>query len=133
MIAKLAALLAAVAPAAAVPAAPAVPPARPESPAMSPNLSDTARALTLDVAAHDGMLEVRLTGLSERARGVSYSLEVTGTSTSRHHGSTRLAAGTHAVLSTMRTSAGADWCVRLIAEEEGSAPYEITRGTCAAG
>lgn len=123
MIAKLVALLAAVAPAAAVP------PARPETPAMS----EAPRALTLDVAAQGGVLEVRLTGLSERARGVSYSLEVTGTSTSRHHGSTQLAAGTQAVLSTMRTSAGADWCVRLIAEEEGSAPYEITRGTCAAG
>lgn len=100
---------------------------------MAADPADTARALTLDVAAKDGMLEVRLTGLSERARGVTYSLEVTGTSTSRHRGSTQLAPGTQAVLSTMRTSAGAAWCVRLVAEEEGSAPYEITRGSCAAG
>jgi hypothetical protein len=96
-------------------------------------MSDAPRALSLDVETRDGMLEVRLTGLSAHAQGVSYSLEVTGTSTSRHRGSTRLAAGTEAVLSTMRTSAGADWCVKLIAEEEGRAPYEITRGACAAG
>lgn len=128
MIAKLVALLAA-----AASAAPSVPPARQESPAMPADPTDTARALSLDVAAGDGVLDVRLTGLSERARSVSYSLEVTGTSTSRHHGSTQLAPGKQAVLSTMRTSAGAEWCVRLVAEEEGSAPYEITRGTCAAG
>lgn len=120
MIAALAALLAgAVAPS----------PASPETPAMP----DAPRVLTLDVENRDGMLEVRLTGLAENAQAVSYSLEVTGTSTSRHRGSTQLAAGTRAVLSTMRTSAGADWCVKLVAEEEGRAPYEITRGSCAVG
>lgn len=122
MIAGLIALLAGAA------AAP-LPSSNPETPAMS----DTPRALSLDVETRDGMLEVRLTGLSDRAQGVSYSLEVTGTSTSRHRGATRLTAGTEAVLSTMRTSAGDDWCVKLVAEEEGRAPYEITRGTCAAG
>jgi hypothetical protein len=96
-------------------------------------MPEAPRALSLDVETRDGMLEVRLTGLSERAQGVSYSLEVTGTSTSRHRGSTQLAAGTQAVLSTMRTTASEGWCVKLVAEEEGRAPYEVTRGTCAAG
>lgn len=109
---------------AAVPA-----PAVPETPAMTAN----PRALTLDVENRDGVLEVRLTGLSPRAQAVSYELEVTGQSTSRHKGSTTLAAGTQAVLSTMRTAAGEDWCVKLVAAEEGRAPYEITRGHCAAG
>ena len=118
MIAAIAALLAG---AAATPSAET--PAMPEAP----------RALSLDVETRDGMLEVRLTGLSPRAQGVSYSLEVTGSSTSRHRGSTRLAADTPAVLSTLRTTAGEDWCVKLIAEEEGRAPYEVTRGSCAAG
>lgn len=108
-------------------------PASPETLAMSETQSELPRALRLDVETRDGMLEVRLTGLSERAQGVSYSLEVTGTSTSRHRGSTRLAAGTQAVLSTLRTAAGEDWCVKLVAEEEGRAPYEVTRGTCSAG
>lgn len=103
-------------------------PAIPENPAMS----EPPRALSLDVEARDGMLEIRLTGLSDRPQGVSYALEVTGRSTARHQGATRLAAGTPAVLSTMRTAAGDDWCVRLVAEEEGRTPYEITRGPCAA-
>ncbi|WP_285712778.1 curli-like amyloid fiber formation chaperone CsgH [Erythrobacter oryzae] len=108
-------------------------PANPETTAMPDVDAESPRALSLDVEAKGGMIEVRLTGLSPRAQGVSYSLEVTGTSTSRHRGSTQLAAGTQAVLSTMRTSAGANWCVKLVAEEEGRAPYEVTRGTCAAG
>lgn len=107
-------------------------PAHPETTALPDTAAESPRALSLDVEARDGMLEVRLTGLSTRAQGVSYSLEVTGTSTSRHRGSTQLAAGTQAVLSTMRTTAGENWCVKLVAEEEGRAPYEVTRGTCSA-
>lgn len=106
-------------------------------PATVPTMTDDApalnlHALTLDVREHDGMLEIELIGLSPRAQGVSYALEVTGNSTSRHRGSTTLAAGTRAVLSTMRTRAGDNWCVKLTAEEEGRAPYEITQGPCAA-
>lgn len=122
IIAGLAALLAA-----------ALPTASPETPAMPDTTTQAPRALNLEVESKDGMLEVRLTGLSERAQAVTYALEVTGTSTSSHRGATRLAAGTEAVLSTLRTSAGADWCVKLVAEEEGRAPYEITRGSCSAG
>lgn len=109
--------------------APAAAAAVPETPAMT----EAPHALTLDVEERDGTLEVRLTGLSPRAQAVSYDLEVTGRSTSKHKGRTTLAAGTQAVLSTMRTAAGEDWCVKLVAEEEGRAPYAITRGTCAAG
>lgn len=95
-------------------------------------MTDTPQALTLDVENRDGVLDVRLTGLSERAQGVSYALEVKGRSTSRHSGSTTLAAGVPAVLSTMRATAGEDWCVTLVAEEEGREPYAITRGNCPA-
>jgi hypothetical protein len=106
------------------------------APATVPPMTDQtpaseARALTLDVRQHDGGIEVELVGLSPRTTRVSYSLEVTGQSTSRHRGSTTLAAGTRAVLSTMRASAGASWCVTLVAEEEGRDPYEITQGSCA--
>lgn len=87
------------------------------------------RSLTLDVDDHGGVIEVRLIGLSDRSQQVSYALQVNGQSTSRHRGRTVLAAGTSAVLSTMRAAAGKNWCVRLVAEEEGSAPYEITAGS----
>lgn len=101
----------------------------PEAPAMT----DQPHALALDVGTRDGMLEVRLTARSQRTRAVSYTLEVTGRSTSRHAGSTTLAAGTDAVLSTMRTEAGENWCVTLVAEEDGGEPYRITHGPCRAG
>lgn len=97
-----------------------------------PVMTDNAPALTLDVREHDGMLEIELVGLSPQAQEVRYALEVTGNSISRHRGSTTLGAGTRAVLSTMRTTAGENWCVKLTAEEEGRAPYEITRGPCTA-
>lgn len=93
---------------------------------------DDSHALTLDVREHDGMIEVQLIGLSQRTQQVSYAIEVTGQSTSRHRGKTTLTAGTTAVLSTMRAGAGENWCVTLVAEEEGRDPYEITHGPCAA-
>lgn len=101
------------------------------APTTVPAMTDEPHALTLDVREHDGTIEVQLVGLSPRAQQVSYALEVTGRSTSRHKGTTTLAADTRAVLSTMRASADENWCVKLRAEEEGREPYEITRGNCA--
>jgi hypothetical protein len=44
---------------------------------------------------------------------------------------TTLTAVNTAVLSTMRASAGKNWCVKLVAEEPGRAPYEVIEGSCA--
>lgn len=96
-----------------------------------PAMTDHQPALTLEVQQHDNMIEVRLIGLSPRTLQVSYALEITGQSTSRHRGKTTLAADTLAVLSTMRARTGENWCVTLVAEDEGGEPYEVTRGTCA--
>ena len=97
-----------------------------------PAMPEQSHVLTLDVHENDGRVEIRLIGHSPRAQAVSYALEVTGQSTSRHRGATTLVADSRTVLSTMRTNVGADWCVKLTAEEEGRAPYEILRGPCAA-
>jgi hypothetical protein len=94
-------------------------------------MTDNPRALTLDVQQRDGAIEVQLIGHADRALEVSYTLEVTGNSTSRHRGKTTLTAGRTAVLSTMRASAGETWCVKLIAEEPGRVPYEVIEGSCA--
>lgn len=99
---------------------------------MTEIIHDNPRALTLDVQQRDGGIEVQLVGHSPRTQEVSYTLEVTGNSTSRHRGKTTLTAGRTAVLSTMRASAGADWCVKLVAEEPGRAPYEVIEGNCPA-
>ncbi len=97
----------------------------------APDMTDDPHALTLDVQQRDGVIEVQLIGHSEQAQEVSYLLEVSGQSTSRHRGKTTLTAGTTAVLSTMRANAGDNWCVKLVAEEAGGEPYEITEGNCA--
>ncbi len=96
-----------------------------------PDMTEDTHALRLDVRQQAGGIEVQLIGNSARAQQVSYLLEVTGQSTSRHRGSTTLTAGTPAILSTIRATSGGDWCVRLVAEEEGREPYEILEGSCA--
>lgn len=96
-------------------------------------MSDLPEALKLDVRKTGDAIEVQLIGDSARAQRVSYVLEVTGQSTSRHRGKTTLAANARTVLSTVRANAGERWCVRLLAEEEGRDPYEIIEGDCPAG
>lgn len=95
-----------------------------------PDMTDNTHALRLDVRQQAGGIEVQLIGNSATAQQVSYLLEVTGQSTSRHRGTTTLTAGTPAILSTIRANASGDWCVRLVAEEEGREPYEILEGNC---
>ncbi len=97
-----------------------------------PTMTDDPHALSLDVQQRDGAIEVQLIGHAERTLEVSYTLEVTGHSTSRHRGKTTLTAGRSAVLSTMRASVGEEWCVKLVAEEPGRAPYEVIEGICPA-
>lgn len=94
-------------------------------------MTDTPHVLNLDVQHDGGVVDVRLTGNAAQTQDVSYVIEVTGQSTSRHRGKTTLTGGTPAVLSTLRVSVGTDWCVKLIAEEAGREPYEISHGPCA--
>jgi len=98
-----------------------------------PDMNDNApRALALDISRLGGAIEVQLIGHSPQARQVSYTLDVRGKSTSRHRGKTTIAADHRTVLSTIRVSAAEDWCVRLVAEEDGGEPYEISEGNCPA-
>jgi hypothetical protein len=94
-------------------------------------MTDLPAALQLEVRQTGDAIEVQLIGDSPRAQQVSYLLEVTGQSTSRHRGKTTLAANARTVLSTVRANVGEYWCVRLLAEEEGREPYEILEGDCA--
>lgn len=102
------------------------------APGTIPAMNDEPRALTLDVQQRDGGIDVQLIGHSAHTQVVSYTLEVSGNSTSRHRGKTTLTAGTTAVLSTMRASAGESWCVKLVGEEPGRVPYEVIAGSCPA-
>jgi hypothetical protein len=93
-------------------------------------MTDAPQALSLKVDRADGTIAVELLGHSAHAQQVSYVLEVSGRSHSRHRGTTTLAANTPVSLSTMKASVDDTWCVRLLAEEEGRDPYEILEGDC---
>ena len=89
------------------------------------------QALALQVVDNGPQVEVQLLANSPRAQEVSYTLEVTGKSTSKHRGKTSLAAGAKHVLSTIKASKDDDWCARVVVEEEGREPYELSEGSCA--
>lgn len=93
-------------------------------------MSEEPRAITLDATRNGDIVEVQLKGASDRTQAVSYSLEVTGDSSSRHRGRTTLAANSSQVLSTVKVSANGEWCARVTVEEEDRAPYELTEGSC---
>lgn len=93
-------------------------------------MAQETHALGLDVSEESDMVEVLLRANSPHAQTVQYTLEVTGRSSSTHRGKTSLRANTPAVLTTVRTASDGDWCARLVVEEQGREPYELTRGSC---
>lgn len=99
-------------------------------PAMTPPTHHAPQALSLKVERRDGKLDIALFGHAAQVLEVSYLLEVSGASTSRHRGKTTLAADTPVRLSRMTTDEAENWCVRLLAEEVGREPYEIRQGPC---
>ena len=76
-----------------------------------------------------GTIAVSLTANSSQAQRVTYEMQTIGTSTSTHKGSTFLRADDLATLSTVRFSAGNEWCVSLTVEEELGSHYTITKGS----
>jgi len=97
---------------------------------MGPAMAHDGRAVDLEVNKDGEQIEVLLHGHSDRNQRVSFEIEVTGNSNSRHRGSTTLAANSPQVLSTIKLSARGDWCARVTVEEEDRAPYELTEGSC---
>ena len=95
-----------------------------------PIMEQERRALALEVVEDGSLIEVQLIADSPQTQQVSYTLEVTGRSTSKHRGRTGLVAGKKHVLSTMRAEKDENWCVRAVVEEDGREPYELIEGDC---
>lgn len=92
------------------------------------------QSLQLDLSEPmSGMIAVTLIGNSQETQRVSYELRTMGASVSTHKGATRLQANTLATLSTVKFSAGENWCVSLFVQEELGAAYTITRGPSCSG
>ncbi len=98
--------------------------------AMPMAANEPARAIFMEVEQTADTVIVTLRGQSSTSQQVSYELLLEGSSTSRHKGSTQLAAGRESVLSTMTMSAAGSWCVRAKIFEADGLSYEYAEGSC---
>lgn len=89
------------------------------------------RAVRLEAIEDGGQVTVQVFGNSPRTQRISFTVEVTGQSHSKHSGSLTLAANDPQTLSTLKVGASGDWCAKITVEEEARAPYQLLRGTCA--
>ncbi len=89
-----------------------------------------ARSLDIEILETDpDKLTVLLKGNSGQTQRVSYELETSGSSKTRHKGSTVLTANESAILATVKFSKSADWCVTLKVSEEARGSYQIVKGS----
>ena len=88
------------------------------------------RALSLEAQEHDGKVDLALRARSEAALEVQYELEVTGASTTRHKGRTKLAPGKTQTLSMVSTSSASSWCAIVHVEQSDGLSYSLKRGIC---
>ncbi|MEL7218071.1 MAG: curli-like amyloid fiber formation chaperone CsgH [Pseudomonadota bacterium] len=88
------------------------------------------RAVSLEISERGDKIVVELNANSPHRQHVSFTVELTGNSTSKHSGSITLAANDHQTLSTLKMGNAGKWCARVVVEEEGSAPYELREGIC---
>ena len=91
---------------------------------------EPARAIVMDVEEDNDTITVILRGHASTSQQVAYELLLEGRSTSRHKGTTQLAAGRESVLSTMTMSAAGTWCVRAEIVEADGLSYEYSEGSC---
>ena len=97
---------------------------------MPEGISEPPKAITLSIQPRGDVTEVSLEGHSPVDQRVEYSIEMTGSSTSRQ---TSLTANVPVVLSTMRRQTAGDWCVTIDVTEENGRNYRYTRGaSCSA-
>ncbi len=92
-------------------------------------MTDEARTLALEVVEADTHVKVLLLAQSRHRQEVSYEIELTGDSTTRHKGRTTVDPGGQRVLSTIRMSTSGAWCARVTVQEDDGAPYELSRGS----
>ncbi len=92
------------------------------------------RALSLEIEETAGFVGISLVARSPVAQKVEYTVELVGTSNSRHKGSTVIPAAERRVLSQMHTAVrnGDEWCARVDVREQNGESYTLSAGDCAA-
>lgn len=91
---------------------------------------DANRALALEVVENGDNVELELIANSQVTQQVRYSIELVGSSTSRHRGDTSIAAGERQVISRMKSSVDGNWCATVHVTEASGAHYVLTAGDC---
>lgn len=91
---------------------------------------EQVRALSLEATQKDGVVEVILRGQAPRPVDLRYSVELTGKSTSRNAGATRIDSSVPIVLSRMRMSVNGEWCARAHVKQGDGLEYTIQKGKC---
>lgn len=95
-------------------------------------MTETQPAPSLDIEISEtdpDKFTVLLKGNSVQTQRVSYELETSGSSKTRHKGSTILIANESAILATVKFSKSAEWCVTLKVSEEARGSYQIVKGS----
>ena len=92
-------------------------------------MDDTGAALILETSTDsDGFVDIRVRAVASRPARLTYALEVTGGSTTRHGGSAQVGPGTHAPLSRVRIPAERNWCAILTYQDEVGDRHRQTAG-----
>lgn len=88
------------------------------------------QALSLQIAEGDNSVSLDLVALSPVAQRVEYTVELVGTSRSRHSGATSVPAGERRVLSRMKTGVSGPWCATVHVQEQAGQEYTLQAGEC---
>ena len=87
-------------------------------------------ALSLNVAEAADSVTVELIADPQANQTITYDIEVTGSSRSKHRGSTSIAAGAPATLTRVKVSHGGTWCALAHITEESGLEYTLEAGEC---
>ncbi|MBH9536709.1 curli-like amyloid fiber formation chaperone CsgH [Novosphingopyxis sp. YJ-S2-01] len=91
-----------------------------------------SHAIRMETEPADGTVGITLIGNASHRVTVEYELEVSGSSRTRHHGKSTLAAGERGVLSRVMLSTGdGNWCARLEVRQSDGVTYQERAGPCA--
>jgi len=91
-----------------------------------------SRAIALQVQEDENSVEVEIVARSGIAQTVDYTIELVGSSRSRHRASTSVPANEDRVLSRLKTGYTENWCATLDVTEGDGTSYTLTAGDCSA-
>lgn len=87
--------------------------------------------LSLQTLVKGDMVEINLRGEASHPTDVQYTVNLSGSSTTRHTGRTRVVPGDPQTLSTLRIRGDTAWCATVEVVQDRDVSYTLRAGTCA--